>query len=286
MDQYNYRQHDNDSDNDSLFSDELQTSLQDSPSTLTDNLTNSYSEEDTLDYTETQTDPSSINGSDSDSIASSCMNIDPYTLSDFTDEPDLVIIKVLNSSNKFDKGECITREMLIQILESHENDALNYDNDNPTEYTPQNIMTIWSSPKDLNKAGYGGKPTSKWVFKLPNLMFITIGSLKRILQNKNVNTWYALPLYNGKARRIGNIYGIIGVSMNHGQLPGFKIYKLFTKEEVKSGIVAKETLDDYGLIIPPNGNKKNPYLNDNIIPIIMHGLNNLYDDKIDEYREW
>ena len=49
---------------------------------------------------------------------------------------------------------------------------------------------------------------------------------------QNIHTFYAIPLFEGKRRRIGNLAGFIGSSMNHGQIPGYLVYQLCTKEEL------------------------------------------------------
>jgi hypothetical protein len=50
---------------------------------------------------------------------------------------------------------------------------------------------------------------------------------------------------------VKNVNSRFGVGENHGQVPGFKIYKLYTKEEVTSGIQVVESIQiDYPLVIP------------------------------------
>ena len=60
----------------------------------------------------------------------------------------------------------------------------------------------------------------------------------RIICRPETN-WYALPLYGGKRRRIGNISELYAQSMNHGQIPGYIVYKLFTKDEIEQGVIVK-----------------------------------------------
>jgi len=33
--------------------------------------------------------------------------------------------------------------------------------------------------------------------------------------------------------------------MNHGQVPGFQIYKLFTKRDIENNVISQETPDDF-----------------------------------------
>ncbi len=130
-------------------------------------------------------------------------------------------------------------------------------------FPPTNLMTIYTSPTDFNDVGYGAKPTGKIIFKLPvNNIFITLGSLQKILSNKNIKNYYLLPLYNGKRRRVGNLKGLFGSSMNHGQVPGFVIYKVYTLDEIKNNIIIKESSTDYPL-----------FLYDNMTPLIDLGIN-------------
>lgn len=65
--------------------------------------------------------------------------------------------------------------------------------------------------------------------------------------NSNSQSWYALPIYGNKRRRVGNLKGLFAASMNHGQIPGMIIRKLYTKEEIISNIEVKEDEDDYPL---------------------------------------
>lgn len=102
----------------------------------------------------------------------------------------------------------------------------------------------------LDDMGRGGRVSTKIVFNMPFRMFITLGSLERIL-TEHRKVWYALPLYGDKRRRIGNLNSRFGVGENHGQVPSFKIYKLYTKEEVTGGIQVVESIQtDYPLVIP------------------------------------
>ena len=120
-------------------------------------------------------------------------------------------------------------------------------------------MSIYTKPK-YNKdilTGITGKPTTKIFVKLPhNQIYISLLSAYRILHEPNQH-WYAFPLFENKRRRLGNIKGIYGASMNHGQIPGFYLYKLYTKEEIlknksyqkmieiKNNIYGKEEENEY-----------------------------------------
>ena len=170
-------------------------------------------------------------------------------------------VKILNSRNKFDVGVCSTKEELIKTLELD----LDY------EYAPSNIMSICTSPRDSDPSGIGAKPTIRIVIKITiNNIFVTLGSVHRIMKESDNKVWYALPMFDGKKRRIGNISGITGSSMNHCQLPGFTIYKLYTKNEIINRVKVKQELSDYPIGVE---------IDDEILVIDeeIFTLNDLYD---------
>ena len=117
-------------------------------------------------------------------------------------------------------------------------------------------MSIYTTPSDFSNTGRGGVATGKMVVKI-HTMYITLGSAEKILKSNN-KIWYALPLYNGKRRRIGNLDDFFGESMNHGQVPGFVIYKVYTKDEIKEKNEVKESWSDYPLL----------FVHDNMKPLV------------------
>jgi hypothetical protein len=140
------------------------------------------------------------------------------------DDLDLYTIYNLDKNNKFlDKGNCGLKSEVIMALKS-----------DLTSQLPSYIMSIGTTPKLESdfKTGFSSKPTTKIIVKLDN-MFITLGSMYKLLNDTN-NIWYALPLYNNKNKRVVNLLGLYGIGMNHGQVPGFKIYKLYTREEINN----------------------------------------------------
>ena len=158
-----------------------------------------------------------------------CSNTDPITLEPFATDPNLVSLRLYDSKrNSFYKGFCIDFDSIKQIV--HSDIAFGGPND-----TPGYIMSLWSKTKDT--MGYGGHPTYNYVFKVPpNNIYITALSLIKILyfinNAKNPTTLYLLPLFGDQPKRIGNIKGIFGVSMTHGQIPGFKVYRVYTQKEL------------------------------------------------------
>jgi WD40 repeat protein len=200
------------------------------------------SEEDSDEFENITSDASSISSAES---ISDCSNDNIITLEPYTQEEDPIKIYTFNNKTaKFQKSICITADE----LESHLRAGLN------TKY-PDMIMTIYTTPPDRNTSGHGGNATGKFVVKLPPFnMFFTLGSIDKLLKSRT-RTWYALPLYGGKKRRIGNLDESFASSSHHGQIPGFVIYKVFTKEEIQSGVDVKATADDYPTIFAYNNSK-------------------------------
>lgn len=197
--------------------------------------------EDSDTYSNVVSDESSvIDINENDNILNKCLNDSPVTLSpyDSDDTNELFVIYLKNNQGHFVNGSCLRKDEMRQFLASDKNEEL-----------PLSIMAIYKKPSSNNPkdlfTGLTGKPTGKLVVRLPtNNIFITYGSIKRVLDSTNKH-WYALPLYGGLPRRIGNLGGIYGSSMHHGQVPGYIIYKLFTKEEIEANTMVIETHDDF-----------------------------------------
>lgn len=192
---------------------------------------------------------------------------EPY---DDNNVDDKITIKILKN-NKFSTiGECFLKQDFIDQIKSCKISKNNLDilgniyrPAQIMELLPVYIMSIYTKPLKDNLAqnafvsGISTKPTGRLIIRLPTFdqMYITLGSAHRVLKEKN-KIWYALPLFGGKKRRIGNIAGIYGSSLNHGQIPGFNIYKLFTKEEILQGVKSVETHGDYPLSLYVYDNMK------------------------------
>lgn len=148
---------------------------------------------------------------------------------------DTVKLYIMSSNNtRFaENAMCVSKDEMRQYLST---DIGNI---------PSNIMSLWIGG-EVN--GVGGKPSYKMVVKVPpNNVYVTLGTFIRIM-HENHKKLYLIPLYGGKKRRIGNIQGIIGVSMNHGQIPGERIYKGYTKKELEVAVKVTETKRDYPLL--------------------------------------
>lgn len=157
---------------------------------------------------------------------------------------DLFNIRFTSSDGKSfqNEAQCISRQELLEWLSSDINTL-----------PPSNIMSIYTSPKDMSPSnldtGFTAKPTKRYVVRLPPTNFyVTLGSVHRLLSSPDRH-WFALPLFGGKRRRVGNIFGYYGSSMNHGQVPGEVIYKLYTLDDLKSTLTVSENIDDYPLPI-------------------------------------
>jgi hypothetical protein len=206
-------------------------------------------------------------GSDLEWINEHCVNctnaisVSPFSKEDFSN---ILTVKIQNASKKFDKGTCLTKNDIVSMLTADLKSNLKTANIDPFHDNPTSIMAIWATPKKANSleelsSGLTGYPTGKLVFKIPILeIYVTLGSVKRLLHS-STKDWYALPLFGGKRRRIGNLLGTIGASMNHGQVPGFVVYKLYTKSEIAAGVEATENRDDYPLSL---------YIHDNTQPLL------------------
>jgi hypothetical protein len=204
-------------------------------------LRKSSKEEDNNLFSEITSSSDSLNVN-SEKFVDKCLNISPLTLEPYTEDPDLFIVYIQDKNGKFTNGTCSTKEELKSSLKS---DRMKPKSTN----TPTNIMSIYSTPNSNRKddyiTGMTGKPTAKLVIRLiSNNIYVTYGSVKDIFSSKN-KEWFAIPLFGGLRRRIGNVMGIYGASMNHGQAPGYPVYKLLTRKQVENNEVVKESVNDY-----------------------------------------
>lgn len=170
----------------------------------------------------------------------SCLN--PITQYNYTQEEwtDLVSIKQLDSNGKFKRGHCIS---INDFKESIKRDLINSRED----FNKMNYKTIFSIYKLKNKnlsendlrRGLGTRPTKMLLFLL-NLpsgsLFIDIESAYKLVNNKTKEL-YALPLFGGLRRRVGNLKGsLMEISTHHGQIDGYKIYRLLIRSEIENEI--------------------------------------------------
>jgi len=185
-----------------------------------------------------------------------------------SDIDELVTIKFLNSEKQYEKGICFTKSEFRDYVHSSYN-----------EENPSNIQAIYTKPLKPQKiedyiSGMTSKATGRIVIKIPSEFspFVTLNCAHKILQNNDNKIWYALPLFGGKKRRIGGIQSQLIVSGNHGQTPGYIIYKLYTKEEINQDIIVEEKASDYPLSL---------FLFEPMMQLdFILGLNNLKSEQI------
>lgn len=159
-----------------------------------------------------------------------CSNSSILSLESYTKEDDPIMVYMLDSRSKYNKSICFTLAELQSFLESDKNRTF-----------PDHIMAVYSKPRKPDTTGIGSYPTQRIVAKLPvHNIYVTVGSIRKLL-NTNIKIWYAVPLFGGKRRRVGNLRGIFGISMNHGQIPGEVIYKLIHQPPLDGN----ETDSDY-----------------------------------------
>lgn len=169
----------------------------------------------------------------SDASVDHCSNSGILSLEPYTKQDDPIIIYMLDSTTKYRRAICFTSEELQSFIESDRNKEF-----------PDHIMTVYSKPKHPDTTGIGAYPTGRIVVKLPvHNIYVTVGSVRKLLSTKK-RVWYAVPLFGQKRRRIGNLKGIFGISMNHGQIPGDVVYKLVS-EQHKHELNGVESESDY-----------------------------------------
>ena len=189
-----------------------------------------------------------------------CGNMEnPITLEEFGEDEDddqhIFTIRAQQPNGSFvRKGTCMLRSNLLEYIQGDANSVRASPN-NPEQYVPSNIfLSEWvQNPAsrilldESNTAGYGGMPSHRIHAKMPPQTFITLKSLYRIFDEPNVKEWFALPLYDGNSKRLGNLFGMFFVSSTHGQLPGFTLYKLYRRDEIRRGMKAQADPNEYSI---------------------------------------
>jgi len=170
----------------------------------------------------------------------SCQDI--ATQYNYTQEQwsDLVSIKQLDSKGKFKLSQCTS---INNFKESLKRDLItSSEKFNIMDY--QTIFSIYElKNKNLSKSdlmrGLGTRPTKTLLFRLnlpSGTLYIDLESAYKLIHNKTKEL-YALPLFGGLRRRVGNLKGsLMESSTVHGQIEGYKIYRLLTKNEIENEI--------------------------------------------------
>ena len=168
-------------------------------------------------------------------VSRDCKNLNFSTLKSYKiGDGGIFSIEVFDPKNHtFSSGTCLTIEQLKSWLKDD-----------------QNIMSLYSKPpadRFNEPSGYGTRPLNKFIVRLPNNnIYVTIKSIYRILNKRKFPVkLYAIPLFEGKRRRVGNTKGEFGISQNHGQIDGSIIYKLYSGKEVDVLKFVKEDEDEF-----------------------------------------
>jgi hypothetical protein len=204
-------------------------------------LEDTYVKENEIDETCKPEDPNKINYKRKMMMKNCISCYDLYTMENLSDKDNIISIKKYDHiKQKLDKGICIDVDQIKQMIKSNIGEAV-----------PPNFFSIYTKrpgAKDT-MGGHGTYPINKIVIKIDvqGPMYITLGSLYTLLKASDamIDEFYAVPLFGGKRRRIGNLEGAFYQSSHHGQIPGFIIYKIYTKRELKEGVIADIKKDDF-----------------------------------------
>jgi hypothetical protein len=212
-----------------------------------------FVEEDLVDFKDGNTSEDDL-GIYTPFTSSKCMNTDIIMDEEYeiNDKDDVLIMYMQKSdSNKFnDDGICVSKTEIKEYLKS----------DLSSEYSDL-LMCIWTG-ENLDDVGKYGKPSGRVIVKVPPYnTYITYGSFENMMKHDYNKEWYLYPLYNGNRRRIGNLAGSYGVGKNHGQIPGSKIYKAYSKKQIENGVKIMEEYSDYPIYIYENTKPLNDILN-------------------------
>lgn len=145
------------------------------------------------------------------------------------DNPNTVVIYIYTDGS-FRYGYCFERVDLFRFLRRVVKDL------NESEETSE-VKCIWKKYKEDKDtlAGHGCRPTDQYIANGINFVykyFMLIDFIPLLLNNPNEREFYAIPVENGKPRRIGNVYGYYAVSGDHGQIPGSTVYELFSATDL------------------------------------------------------
>jgi Leucine-rich repeat (LRR) protein len=124
------------------------------------------------------------------------------------------------------------REPIISIKYPGQNKYTCYEREGFLQFVHLDNSTMfnWVKKRDetLDDVGYGGEPGNKCYRRTPDNYYLTSSSVEFIKDNPDVTLYKAKKIKDNE--RIGNWSGYMGMSRNHGQLPGFPIYKLIPLE--------------------------------------------------------
>jgi hypothetical protein len=201
----------------------------------------------------------------------SFISLDKYTQEEYQEMVSLYVLKTERDSYP-KTPSCLTK---TELLESIVSDLNEYIRTKGTEdvQIPSTVMSIFTKPRSPSDytTGFTGKPTPRIFVKVPYPLvetvsvYVTLGSFLRMITEPS-GDWFALPLFGGKRRRLGNVAGVYGQSMNHGQVPGFQVYKVYNRTELEGTstegdgslrssnrpFIVEEDIHDYPLMLIPD----------------------------------
>lgn len=182
----------------------------------------------------------SRNNTNNDETLQICQNESPITLDPYKkkNNDNIITIYFPNSKDIYssDKSTCIDKNELIDMLSSDL--SKRRENEGPPGY----FMADWvpRTNSNIEDTGHKGKPGFKLFVKFPiNNIYFTYNTISFALSLPGGTPLYAKKILNNQ--RIGNLYGTFGIGQNHGQSPGFSVYKLY----LSSTVLAKEDNNEY-----------------------------------------
>ena len=135
---------------------------------------------------------------------------DLITLEEWSETPPNVKIRFYSENGKTTLINCYQAETLKEWLKN-----------------PENKFALWvEKPEEImDLMGYGGQPDlNRLVVKLYTGEFIIYDEIVKVIMAGIRD--FILDAYPIGIKRIGNIKGEFGISMLHGQFPGYRVYKL------------------------------------------------------------
>jgi hypothetical protein len=164
---------------------------------------------------------------------------DLVSLVDWIDSKPTVFINFIDDENRKGRFNCYDGDSLSYWLKMNEN-----------------TFAMWKGDQDMDDMGYGGSPDlSNKFFKLYTGEFVRVDNLSnRIKRGLKDSLGNPIPVVFDATLeniiRIGNTRGSFGVSEVHGQLPGYRVYKLHTKHVFDDANRDNITEDDMDVVSP------------------------------------
>lgn len=162
-----------------------------------------------------------------------CTNTDPLTLEDYdATDPGVSKIKIYDvNRDTFAPAICTSVDELKALVAADMSSAI-----------PNYIMSLFSS--DSSTQPLIDPVLQEYIVRIPvNNVYVTAKSFVTLMTTPG--EYYAVPLFGGHRRRVGNINGDFAMGMNHGQVPGFLIYKVYTADELSRAVEISADDDEF-----------------------------------------